>query len=610
MKLHRRSTVIKIFFLILPLIPIVAQAQSDPQMRMARALENGREYEQALAIYRQMYATQATNPAVIGGVNRCLEGLRQYPEQIAFLQDVISKNPNNLVWRINMGSALYNNGEKDRAIEIWMQVLQIDRSNVQLYRQVAGAMIQQRLYEEAIEVYQAGVERFPQQSSFYLDIGNLYKAFFEYGKATEYFLMFFEANPQQLSFIQRQVLSLTSREEKIPQVVGALEKYIAGHPQRPEIREILAGLYVKQRDYDRAWKMYLQLSADTGKNEYIQKFAREAALNGAYTHAMNGFNELIIRAANEHLTTAARFGLAATAQKYAMSLRAEHNEIAAQQQMAKAVQTFQDLITRFPTSLFASDAREALGDIYYQYYFDVDRSIAAYREYLDGAGGKSFNELVRIKLGDMYLVRGDLDDARKMYQQVRLPANKNLANFKLAELEYFSAQFARAVKQYNQILEQGGPADSLANHALQRQLFVTAYGEDSLSLAEYSRAELLVAQNKKSEAVRFLSELAGGESKLNFRSGMYCARLLMELERNDDARNQLFGMLERFPGNELLDEVIFTAAQNEEQAGQLAAALELYQRILIDFENSLFIDDARERARILDAQLRQKGVSG
>jgi tetratricopeptide (TPR) repeat protein len=586
-------------------IPLAAQ-QADPQIRLARVLEDNQQYEQALELYQNLHHKNPGNFEIISGIKQCSLALQKYEELISFYENIIKTNPANSVWKIDLAEVYYLNNQKQKALELWWAEIKKDPKNIAPYRLSAMAMINQRLYDEAIAVYGQALQQIEGQSNLYLDIGNLYKQQLQYGQAAEQYLNYFNSNPQQKQFLQRQILNLCDEPGQVPAVIQSLEKYLALHPQQNDVRETLAGLFLKEKDYEHAFTIYKTLDQKATRGKYLLNFAAEAYNNHAYEYAISayqalqaGFPDSPYKIQSDFEMGRCHFALAQILQENSSTEKAGLAE------MARAVSIFDTLATQPQKSNFYAPSLIYLGDIFYNFYFDLDRAALYYQSYIRSQPGNNTREQTILKLGDVFLCKNQLDRARETYQQISMNEFKPMASFKLAELVYFQGQIKEAQTRLNGLIPALPTSHALLNDLLSRQMLLQSYAQDSVALVTFARCELLIFQHKLSEAAGQLSELARENKPISALAGKRSARLLLRLGKTSAARELLNELMSSFADDPAKDETILLLALAEEQLQNYQQAVQLYQQLLSSYPNSLFVQQARENTRRLQNQLKK-----
>ena len=86
-------------------------------------------------------------------------------------------------------------------------------------------MIQNRLIEEAIQIYRLALKNISSNnSSILLDLANLHNSRLEYKEATQAYIDYLRKNPEQFSYIQKQLSQLADHIEEAEQRVNNHKK--------------------------------------------------------------------------------------------------------------------------------------------------------------------------------------------------------------------------------------------------------------------------------------------------------------------------------------------------------------------------------------------------
>ena len=575
----------------------------NQRLRTANALANSYQYDRALTLYEQIYNSDNRNLSAIIGIKNCLIGLQDYNRLITFLGDVLKSQPAQSPLYVDLGEAYFLNDQRDKAFEVWLAHLEHNRDNPGVYRLVAMAMIRQRLYHEAIDVYQKAIDRLKNQDMLHIDIANLYKIQLDYEKASDHFLQYYQKQPEQIAFIQQQLLSLTDKGQDIIPVVTAINSFLKKHPEQDNIREILAGLYLKNKDYDQAFSIYLSLENEKSKGIYIQKFALEAFANHAYSKAIQGFKHIIQNYPDSPLINQTYYNLGRSYASYAYSMG--NNEEAAQN-MQLAVTIYNNIVDSNQKSPLALNAYINLADIYFKFYFDLDKAIVNYQNYLQYIKQGKTRDLVLVLLGDTYLTKNQTKLALETYQLVKNGEYLNTAKFKEAELYFYIAGFKKAEQLFSQLLSQLKTDDPLMNNVLTRWTILKTFKEDSTSLSQYAQADLLKFQKKYAQAAKEFNELSLTNKNWCVQAGINASKLYSQLGNYEESEAILIRVKNDNPQDKDIDEIIFLLAETEENLKKPDSALDLYNQLLTHYPNSLLTHKAREKARLLTIELNKE----
>jgi tetratricopeptide (TPR) repeat protein len=469
-------------------------------------------------------------------------------------------------------------------------------------------MIRQRLYDEAINVYKNAVESIENAANFHLEIGNLYRSKLNYEKAVEHFLEYYIHYPKQIPLIRRQILTLTEQNQSIQPVVSAMNHFLNKHPKQVVVREILAGLYVKQREFEEAFIIYQTLDNNSPDGKYIKIYADEAYKNDAFNHAIQGYNKFIEMYPKSSLLYHVNYTLGQCYIKHAYHLRDKQLEAQAENEIIKAINIFKSLTQKPGRSNYHKISLIELGDIYLEFYYDNDNALKFYHNFLNlKPKGKPRDEVL-LKLGNTYLTKNQIEMAKNSFKQISQKDYFTLAQFKISQLAFYQGNFAKSLTILENLLKITRVGDPLFNDILSHQLFITNFSKDSVSLKKYALAELLLFQKKYSEATVQLNEIVKEKSALSLTAGKKGSHLLIELDKLGEAEILLQKLWDNHAHDETIDEVIFYLADTKQKLGKQRNALDLYKELLANYPNSLYIQDARQQARILNSVFQEEQI--
>ncbi len=604
MKSFHTSTMIKSLILLLALATLGAAQNKDAEkIRFSERLMRAGQYETALSTLQTLYRRGNTTPKVINNINRCYQELKLEDERIAFLEDVIRKTPGVYAYRIALGKAWFQKQEKEKALRVWEQVLRQGPRDLMRYRLVAQAMYGVRLFDEAIAVYKKALKAFPEQSAFLMDIGNLYRAQLDYEQAARYYLAYLKKNPKQYNYIRSLMLNMARDREHTRRIIDVIRREAGNNA--PRMRELLAYMYMRAGDFERAFEIVKRIGERDGKKadfSYLNRFIDEAERGKAWPYAIRGY-ELMLGSLSGVRAAAPTYHLARLHYNYGRTLR-DSTAGEARKHIDKAL----DLLKKLVESNSHQKIRAAIlaGDIHKDYFNDLDGALAWYTQFPINNTGSASEDALRLKLADVYLLKNDLKAAGTFYAAVNSERYKTLALWQQAEIGFYTGRFKKAGSLYRSLLGQTGLSDTLSNNILERLLLLNDMGGDSLSLSRYARAALLKRQKKESEAAKTFSSLARGKGPLSRQAALEAITLYTRLKKYGEAVRAANIWLENNAGDEKADEVFFLLGQLYRRQQQPGRALAVYEIIMQKYPYSFYSDEARQQAREISETINGK----
>lgn len=593
-----------IVFILIAGNPAEGRAQVN-RINIARSLEKKGSYREALNIYLQSYRNGIFNHQIYSGIKNSYLNLRRYTELISFYNEIIKKHPGQPVYVIDLGSAYFLDNQKEKAIDSWNQALILGAKKINAYRFVAMAMINLHLFDEAIEVYKKAISNLPKQEMLYRDIASLYKARLNYEGAVYNNLLYYSYLKKQFQYVRLQIISLTKDDEAVDRIIETIKQFQTAQFNDARIEELLADMYIKKKNWDRAYSIYKSLNRSQKKAEYLVRFAREAEKNGAYEYALKAYSLL---SSKDITGQQAVYYTYLTAKNYYLigrRLIKNHREEEAHQKVEYALQLLDSVSAQKISLHSAISSMELKAGIYTDFYNDIDQAVQIYQTMLKMKISGKVKSRVQIKLADSYILKNELTKAENIYSGVTDKEYKKQAAFNLAEIQFFRGALKKAQFHYNQLSGKLSAEDTLTNNVLERISFIEEHKADSGAVAEFAAAELLKRQKKLSEAAQALRELQEKNNSLSILAGLKAGELYLELSKLHEGQAVILSLIAGNPDSDKLDKAYFLLAEIYRRDKDLNAALENYRVILSRYPSSFYLDEARERARAVSALIKE-----
>ena len=609
MKYFRNLLKISSLVLVLVLQPLPLKAQKDQTLRLASRLERSHSYEEALRLYLQLYQKGKYSFQIVRGIEHCYEKLNRFPELLAFFEKLSKKYPANLNHKLSLGRAYFLNRQKEKAQKIWQEILAREPALAANYRLVGLTLVDLNLYKEAIDVYKQALQKFKKQERLYNDIARLYQAQLDYKNALENYLLYYRHFKKQKLYVQSRLVAMMKDKESVPQLLKGLAAYKERAGSDHFITETEASLYIRLRNFDKAYRLYLDLHKQNPLQNFLQRFARSAFANQSYVYALKAYRVLLnerrgLRRQAPYLLEIAKIYYTTGKEKTRAG-----NEQQGQEDVQKALTQLKKLTAAQINPSIRIKSLELWGDIEHDYFNDVDQALSAYRQSLNIKRRGPEADRIKLKLAQTYLEKNELHSAVTYYRDVDSRGEKQLAALNLAQVDFYKGQFTKAQKALDLLLHRTTAEDTTVNNAIKLLLLCEQFKNDSLSLAQFAKGELLLRQKKISRAAKVFYTLFEAGKSLSPLAGIKAARLLRRLDKDADAEKLLLRFLQQYPRQDMADEAVFTLASIYEQRKQFAQALTFYKRLLTDFPLSFYRAPARTRARILTEKIKERSAS-
>ena len=593
----------RISFVILLCFISAGYSQQTPELKLAERFLRSHDYESALIIFQKYYNSGNLDHTIINGISSCLEELGKTQELIVFLKNVTKKVPEVFSYSIELGKAYFLNDQPDSAMKVWQEVYSTEPPHLMRHRMVAQTMTSLRLFDEAISVYSRALTLIPGQDAIHLDIATLYKAQLNYEKASEHYLKYYQKFKKQQNYIRSLLINMASDDEAADRIIVAILNFDDNND--PDLNEILANLYMRKKDYKKAFEIIKEIENKLPKGNliYINRFADEAAKDNAYEYVIKAY-EFALDKVDDRLALPIKLDLAIANYNFAVALMNLDKKSESDEKINKSLTILKDLQkTNSPQKY---NALELCADIYKNQFNDLDLALEYYNQINLGKVGTTNADLIRLKIADTYFLKNNLSEAEKLYKQIKSKKYSPLALYKLADLKYFKARFSESKEFYNELISQIGMGDSLANNAMERKFQIDQFIGDSTNFAKFSQASLLKTQKKYSEAAKKFKELYFGQNITSFTAGMEAVLLYNRINKLNESNQILENLIQTYPEEDNTDYAYFLLANNYKTEKKLENALATYQELLFRFPTSFYTEQARENARRINTLLMEK----
>lgn len=575
------------------------QAIERQQLRQAQSYQRANQHQNAILILRALYAN---NPGNVLYYQELLESYLQLSmtdEALQLIQQQKAAASPHFRYDIDYGQVLFKEGKKEDALRLWEKTIKANSNDVGVYTMVGSVLSANRMYEEAADIYKRAYQNHPDKIYLLKALADFYQARMQYYQSMEYYLEYLRKDPNNYQTVVQQVLSFNLEDPQADSLYQLLAKEAQKYPDIPEIQLVSAKFFQKYQRFDETLQIYTRLEDDNSQGKYFIEFARAVQADSLYSLALDAYNNLINRFPQSRYLLAAYLGAA----KCNLEIAREKNDAS---YARRAIDMIHKVKETYPNHPEIANLSLLEGDIYRQYFFDVDRAIEIYRQV-----AKEFDKNIAVReraylsAGECYIIRGDMAEATSLLNKVNNSGEQARAQFFLAKIEFYQGNFSEAQAHLNRIIQTEGLSGSITNDALDLLTLLGFAQTAPEALKLYAEADLLLFQQKKSEAVNRLQSALEKQAPPHFHSKMIfeAARLSTEIGEYAEALEYCNRVLENQSLALYADEALFMMANIVDyQLKDLPRAFSLYDRLLSDFPDSQFAISARERLKEIREQ--------
>lgn len=562
------------------------------------------EYQKAADIYFKLHekSKSSNNLTFFNKYIDALIAMRAYGQAEQAIEAQIALMPDDHTMLVTLGNVQERKGDYEKAELTYKQAIEKLPARMDVIIRLGNSFSSLGKFDEAIATFEKGDKLINRPGAFSHYLAQLYLRRGEISKMTEQYLYSLNANPAQIENIQT-LLQKNLKEEDYAVLMEQIYGFIQEYPDTDHFPELLAWAFIQQKDYSKAMRQAKALDRRLAENgARVYRLSMIASDAKDYTTAIDGFDYILATQPP-------------TSPYYWESIRArlitKRRIITDSYSYTK--EQIKELDKEYEVILSATGAQTSMAplmadraNLYAFYLNDLDKAIALMEEILALPGLNPFvSANIKLDLGDYYLMNGDVWESTLLYAQVDKAYPEELigqdARFRNAKLSYYRGDFDWAQTQFD--ILKTSTSKLIANDALDLSIFIMDnLGLDSTAtaMALFSKAELLVFQNKLNEAIDSLTTLSTQfpEHGLNDDILFVKAHLYEKKQEYLQAAALYQEIADKYPDEIRADNSLFRLGELYD--GPLEdheRAMGYYEKIFLDYSDSTFAIEARKRYR-------------
>lgn len=605
MRTKRQKYCFVVILLALGCVPLQAQQSGE---QMASYYYQNKEYDKAIELYEPLY-NRTQNQFYYQMLYACYTQTMQWKEAEKLVEKRIKRQSRDLTLYVDLGNIYIARGDKKKAEKQFANAIDKLGRDTKQTTDLALAFENAGRLDMASATYLKARENLQNDFLFVMELATLYGKAGDYEKMMGEYFNLLDKSPGNIGSIQL-ALSRSLNESSSTQLADGLRRTLISRiRQNPDNRsylEMMLWFSLQQKDFDFALTQALAVDArfpDLG-GEQVMRVAKIAQNNEDWATADKAYRHLVAKGKEHPCYFDSRVGLLdvgyrrigqeyATDGKALASLMADYD--AALEELGKNERTIQ-LMRNYSHLLAYSGTTATTENL--QLAADLLQDIIE----MPRIPSATLAE-VKLELGDLLLFAGEIWDASLLYSQVE-KANKNdligaMAKFKNAKLSYYNNDFQWAKSQLDVL--RASTSKLIANDAMQLSLLISDNMEEDSTydmLELYAAADLMLYQGKLDSAWTLLDDITHRtlDHPLFDEILVQKARIRMRQGRYGEADSLLQFVVDHYGSDILADDALFMLAElNEQKLGNPQRAKDCYEKLVIDYPSSLFVDRARKR---------------
>lgn len=585
--------------------PLLAQQSGE---QMASYYYQNKEYDKAIELYEPLY-NKTQSQFYYQMLYSCYTNTMQWKEVEKLVERRIKKQQRDLTLYVDLGKVFVAKGDKKKAEKQFAAAIEKLGRDTKQTADLAMAFENAGRYDYATATYLKARENLQNDYLFVMELATLYGKAGNYEKMMDEYFNLLDKSPGNMGSIQL-ALSRSLNESSSTQLADGLRRTLVSRiRQNPDNRsylEMMLWFSLQQKDFDFALTQAQAVDArfpDLG-GEQVMRVAKIAQNNEDWATADKAYRHLVAKGKEHPYYFESRVGLLDVgyrriSQNYAAdgktlaALMADYDaaldELGRNDRTVQLMRNYSHLLAYSGTTTTTENLQRAADLL--QDIIEMPRiSSATLAE-------------VKLELGDLLLFAGEIWDASLLYSQVE-KSNKNdivgaMAKFKNAKLSYYNNDFQWAKSQLDVL--RASTSKLIANDAMQLSLLISDNMEEDSTydmLELYAAADLMLYQGKLDSAWTLLDDITHRtlDHPLFDEILVQKARIRMRQGRYGEADTLLQFVVDHYGSDILADDALFMLAElNEQQLGNAEKAKQCYEKLVIDYPSSLFVDRARKK---------------
>lgn len=591
------------------LCPPMCFAQQSKEQLASHYYSSG-EFAQAAEIYESLYQ-QYPNKFYYQMLYRSYLELKQYRDAERLVEKRLKQVPADLYLYVDQGMILERKGDTRKAAKIFDKAVEKQGYDSRQTSDLAMAFESANHPEYALKTYLFVREKMKNKYMYVSEVAGLHQRMGNYEALMQEYFDLLDNSPGSLGSIQvalQRVLNETSSPQVADGMRNALVQRVQQHPENKHYLEMMIWFSLQQKDFEFALVQAQAVDArfpDMG-SETLMRVAAIAQSNNAFDVAQECYSVVARKGAENPFYFNARVG-----ELDVQFARLDRNFPIENAQLQRLLKSYEGAFAELGRTVQTASLLRNYAHLLAYYADSVQKAADCLYDILEFPKlSPKLRDEVKLELGDLLLFVGEVWDASLLYMQVDKANHNDIlgsqAKFRNAKLSYFNHDFEWANSQLKAL--RSSTTKLIANDAMELSLLISDNMDDDSTysmLERYADADLLLYRNRLDSAFTVLDDLSTSALSHPIFDEVLLqkARILMRQQRYADADSLLRQLVELYPFEIVTDDAVMLLAQlNEEKLNNIEQARYYYEKLILDYPASLYVEQARQRYNHLKAK--------
>jgi tetratricopeptide (TPR) repeat protein len=595
----------KLLFLGFLLISRMMVAQVTTE-QLALQYYNSGEFEKAAELYGELFSKNQNTLYYTYYLGALLES-RNYREAERLVKGLKETNILRRNFIVELGFVYQSQGDYRKAEKEYERAIESMQPTRNGVVDLANAFLIRRLPEYAVKVYLKGRKVIPEPYKFNIELAGVYQSLRNFSGMMDEYLDLMTADETKLEMVENILQQLIANfgEEDLTQIIrGKIIERSQKSPDNLVYSELLLWYSMQQKDFELALLQAKALEPRIhDEGELVYQVGQIAASNEAFDVAIDAFSYIRQKGEGHYLYMSSEISMLEV--QYSKLMQAGEPDKA---MAGKMVDEYRQVVDKLGKSAGTIKLIRNLAHLLAFYLDNGDNAI----DLLDSAikiPGLPALIVAECKtdLGDIHLMNDNVWEATLLYSQVEKAFKYDPvgyeAKFRNAKLSFYIGEFDWARTQLDVL--RTATSKLIANDAMELSLLISDNLEsdsNTVPLSMFARAQMLSFRKKTDLALLVLDSLEKLYPGHNLRDDVLYAKAGIFINRKDyTTADSLLTLLVANYGQDILADnaLIMQARMFDYQLKNTARAMDLYEKIILDYPGSVYIAEARKRFKEL-----------
>lgn len=592
------------------MVPLLLFGQNHADVQIANEYLVKGDKKKAVELYKELSRSEENIPLIHNNYLNLMIDMGAYDDAQGYLKKLLRKDPENMQFKLDVGLVYVRSGDVNKADRYFKEMSTHIRSNMQLAKMMSDYLASRSLSQYSIMTLNECRNYLGNPYLFCLELAMLYRIQGQQDKMVQEYLSYVTQSSANIQYVKNVMQALLTKPDELESLERLLYDKVQQNPDVEVYSDLLIWVTMQQKNF---YASFVQARAYDKRykreGEKSLEVARVALDNDDYDNAAKIYRYVIREYPGTPNHLMARLGLIRTREA-----RIKKTFPVNPDSVSVLIRDYQNFITEYPTNPNSLEASRNQALLFANYLDQKDAAIDILNRLINNPRSTLYlRSKAKLDLGDIYLLKGESWESTLLYSQVEKSQKENPvgyeAKLKNAKLSYYNGDF-RLAQEHLDILKEATTRE-IANDAMDLSMRIKeniAFDSTGEALKQYAQVELLLYQNKIDSALLKINQLKqgisdhGAFSNRTILDDVYWLEADIRMKRGEftESLALLQRILDEYPDDVFADDAYFLQGEiYERQLKDKDKAMQVYRDFLTRFPGSVFAAEARKRFRTL-----------